>query len=107
MTSYDVPPGFEPFLAAAEKAAATRPEVDREIARELMAEAATMLHNGLVVDHLDEHDQAIVIARLAAALTDPDPTAALLQATDDLDPDLHDAEGSSGAYLAAAAVLQL
>ena len=107
MTSYDVPPGFEPFLAAAEDAAAARPEVDREIALELMAEAATMLHNGLVVDHLDDHDQRIVIAGLARALTDPDPTEALLRATDELDAGLHDPDGASGACLAAAAVLRI
>lgn len=107
MTTYAVPPGFEPFLAAAETAAASRPEVDVDIALELMAEAATMLHNGLVVDHLDEHDQPVVIARLAAALTDPDPAAALLRAADDVAADLHDLEGAAGAYLAAASVLRI
>ncbi len=107
MTSYPVPAGFEAFLAAAERAAASRPEVDLEIALELMAEAATMLHNGLVVDHLDERDQRIVIEGLAAALTDQDPSEALRRAADRVDPDLHDAEGVAGAYRVAAAVLQI
>jgi len=49
-------PMLAPFLAAAEAAAKARPEVDVELARELLAEAATMLHNGLALDGLDEHD---------------------------------------------------
>jgi len=110
VTTHAVPPGFEPFLAAAESAAAARPDVDQETALELMAEAATMLHNGLAVDHLDEHDQRVVIAGLAAALTDPDPGAALARVTDRVEAgsdDLHDPEGASGAYLAAASILRL
>ena len=109
MTTHHLPAGFEPFLAAAERAAASRPEVDLDIAMELMAEAATMLHNGLVVDHLDEHDQSMVIERLAAALTDPDPSEALRRTADDVDAvaGLHDPEGGAGAYLAAASVLRI
>lgn len=110
MTTHAVPPGFEPFLTAAGAAAASRPEVDLEIALELMAEAATMLHNGLVVDHLDEHDQRLVVAGLAAALTDPDPGAALRRAADlvGADPgDLHDPEGAVGAYVVAASTLRV
>ena len=107
MTTHAVPAGFEPFLAAAEQAAASRPDVDLDVARELMAEAATLLHNGLVVDHLDERDRQVVVAGLAAALTDTDPSAALRSAADGVDPDAHDAEGISGAYRVAAAVLQI
>ena len=33
---------LEPFLAAADAAASSRPEVDAELARELMMEAATL-----------------------------------------------------------------
>jgi hypothetical protein len=107
MTTYTVPAGFEPFLVAAEQAAASRAEVDPELAQELMAEAAQRLHNGLVVDHLDEHDQAIVIAGLAAALSDADPESALLEAVDADQSALHDPDGAVGAYLTAGAVLQL
>ncbi len=107
MTTYDVPDGFEPFLAAAADTAAARPEMDVDVARELMAEAATMLHDGLVVDHLDEHDRTAVIAGLAAALTDPDPAAAVLAAVETDLATLHDPQGAEGAYLAAAAVLRL
>lgn len=110
MTTYDVPAGFEPFLAAAEAAAVARQDVDRTIALELMAEAATMLHNGLVVDHLDDHDRVAVVGGLAAALSDPDPSAALRRAADraEAEPgDLHDPKGAVGAYLAAVSVLRI
>ena len=106
--SSTVPPSIlEPFLAAAE-AAASRPEVDAEIARELMTEAALMLHNSLALDHLDEHDHAITVANLAADLTATDPTeAARARAAAPLDESLHDPEGVSGAYLVVMQVLGL
>jgi hypothetical protein len=65
------------FEAAAARAAAERPEVDAETARELMAEAAEMLHNSLALDALDESDAAVVIRDLAADLTSADPGAAV------------------------------
>ena len=105
------PPGIlEPFLAAADAAASTRPEVDAEIARELMAEAAGVLHDSLALDHLDGHDLPIVVAALADDLTAPDPGAAVrarAAAVPDGDPDLHDPEGVRGAYLVAVQVLGL
>jgi hypothetical protein len=92
---------LEPFLAAADHAAATRPEVDGAIARELMTEAAEMLHNSLALDHLDEHDHARAVASLATDLTAPDPTDAVRARATTVadDPDLHDPEGVRGAYL--------
>jgi hypothetical protein len=100
---------LEPFLAAADLAAATRPEVDGDIARELMAEAATMLHNSLALDHLDEHDHALAVALLAADLTAPDPTDAVRARATTIadDTDLHDPEGVRGAYLVVMQVLGL
>ena len=68
---------LEPFLAAADAAAAARAEVDRDIARELMGEAAEMLHNSLALDHLDAHDLGIAVEALALALVAPDPTEAV------------------------------
>jgi hypothetical protein len=65
------------FEAAADRAAAERPEVDEETARELMAEAAEMLHNSLALDALEEADAAVVIRDLAADLTSADPGAAV------------------------------
>jgi hypothetical protein len=65
------------FEAAADRAAAERPEVDEETARELMAEAAEMLHNSLALDALEESDAAVVIRDLAADLTSADPGAAV------------------------------
>lgn len=66
------------FEAAASAVAAARPEVDLETARELMAEAATMLDNSLALDSLSESDTAVVVRHLAADLTAVDPSAAVL-----------------------------
>jgi hypothetical protein len=110
MTS-TAPPGIlEPFLAAADLAASSRPDVDAETARELMAEAAGLLHDSLALDHLDEHDLPLAVTALAADLTVADPGAAVrarAAAVADEDPDLHDPTGVRGAYLVAAQVLGL
>jgi hypothetical protein len=101
---------LRPFLAAADAAAAERPDVDAELARELMAEAATMLHDGLVLDDLDEHDLEVVVRALAADLTSVDPGAAVRDRAadvDDEDPALHDPDGARAAYLVAVQVLGL
>lgn len=105
-----IPPSIlAPFLAAADHAAASRPEVDPEIARELMTEVAEVLHNGLVLDHLDEHDHAIAVSSLAADLTAVDPTEVVRAraATIADDTGLHDPEGVRGAYLVVIQVLGL
>jgi hypothetical protein len=105
------PPGIlEPFLAAADAAASSRSDVDAETARELMAEAAGMLHDGLVLDHLDDHDLPQVVAALAADLTAVDPGAAVrarAAAVADDDPALHDPDGVRGTYLVVVQVLGL
>ena len=100
---------LEPFLAAADAAASSRPEVDAPGARELMTEAATMLHNSLALDHLDEHDHALAVAFLAADLTATDPTEAVRARATTIadDPALHDPEGVRGAYLVVIQVLGL
>ena len=105
-----VPPTIlDPFLAAADQASARRPEVDSDIARELMAEAATMLHNSLALDHLDEHDHAVTVASLAADLTALDPTEAVRARATTIadDADLHDPESVRGAYLVVRQLLGL
>jgi len=101
---------LEPFLTAADEVARQREDVDREVARELMGEAAVMLHNSLALDDLDEHDLRAAVAGLSAALVDPDPgeavrAAAAAVAVDD--PTLHDPEAVRAAYLVSASVLQL
>jgi hypothetical protein len=50
------PPFEDRFLATAEAVAIARPEVDLDMAREVFQEAATLLHNGLALDGLDDHD---------------------------------------------------
>ena len=98
------------FEAAASDVAAARPEVDLETAREVMREAARMLHDSLALDSLSEADAAVVVRRLAADLTAVDPSAAVLASS------LAVAEDPSGldepdvvaeTYLVCAAVLGL
>lgn len=110
MPSTAPPAILEPFLAAADSAASSRPDVDGETAREVMAEAAGMLHDSLALDHLDDHDLSLVVPALAADLTAADPGAALrarVAAVVDDDPGLHDPVGVRGAYAVAAQVLGL
>ncbi|MGZ5405832.1 MAG: hypothetical protein ACXWDL_14355 [Nocardioides sp.] len=101
---------FAEFERAAEAAALARPEVDLEMAREVLHEAATLLHNGLVLDGLDDHDLRAVVAGLCIDLVAQDPGAAVhahARATMEDPGDLNDPAGVSAAYLAAAATLQL
>jgi hypothetical protein len=103
-------PPFDRFLAAAEAVAAARPEVDLGLAREVFQEAATLLHNGLALDGLDEHDAGVVVDGLCVDLVAEDPGAAVRarsQASLDDPGELHDPEGVSAAYLVSAAILQL
>ena len=105
-----VDPPFDQFLATAEAVAQARPEVDLEVAREVFHEAATLLHNGLALDGLDEHDASAVVAGLCVDLVAEDPGAAVRarsRATVEGAGDLHDPEAVSAAYLIAAAILQL
>ena len=110
MPDKTVEPPFDQFLATAEAVAAARPEVDLEMAREVFHEAATLLHNGLALDGLDEHDATAVVAGLCIDLVAEDPGAAVRarsRATLEAPGDLHDPEGVSAAYLIAAALFQL
>jgi hypothetical protein len=105
-----VEPVFEPFLATAEAVAQQRPEVDLELAREIFHEAATLLHNGLALDGLDDHDAEAVVAGLCVDLVAADPGAAIrtrAAATRDGVGELHDPEAVWAAYLTAAAILQI
>lgn len=104
------PPFLEQFLATAQAVSAARPEVDLEMAREVFHEAATLLHNGLALDGLDDHDARAVVAGLCADLVAEDPGAAVrarARATLEAPGDLHDPEGASAAYLIAVALFQL
>lgn len=95
-------PPFDLLLATAEEAAAARPEVDRSMVREIFEEAATLLHDGLVLDGLDEHDKRLVVEALCLDLCAPDPGAAIRARADDVlahPGDLHDPEEAWSAYL--------
>lgn len=103
-------PAFDPFMATADAVSQARPEVDLEMAREVFAEAATLLHNSLALDGLDEHDTSAVVAGLCVDLVAADPGAAIRarsRACLEQPGDLHDPDGVAAAYLTAAAVLQL
>jgi hypothetical protein len=103
-------PPFDQFLATAEAVARERPEVDPELAREVFQEAATLLHDGLALDGLDEHDAGSVVAGLCVDLVAEDPGAAVRARSRAVltDPgELHDPHAVSASYLAAASVLQL
>jgi hypothetical protein len=105
-----VEPPYDQFLATAEVVARERPEVDLELAREVFAEAATLLYNGLALDGLDEHDTAAAVSALCVDLVAPDPGAAIRarsRATLEEPGDLHDPELVSGAYLVAVSLFQL
>ena len=110
MPSSAVDPPFDQLLATAEAVALARPEVDPEMAREVFLEAATLLHNGLALDGLDDHDASAVIAGLCVDLVDADPGAAVrarAQATLDAPGGLHDPKGVAASYLVSATILQL
>jgi hypothetical protein len=110
MPPSSVGPPFDQFLATAEAVAQARPEVDLEMAREVFQEAATLLHNSLALDGLDEHDASAVVAGLCVDLVAHDPGAAIRarsQATVQEPGDLHDPEGASAAYLMAASIFHL
>jgi len=104
------PPFEDQFLATADAVAKARPEVDLEMAREVFHEAATLLHNGLVLDDLDEHDARAVVAGLCVDLITGDPGAAIRarsRATLDAPGDVHDPEAVSAAYLMTVQIFQL
>ena len=80
------------------------------MAREVFQEAATLLHDGLALDGLDEHDASAVVAGLCVDLVTDDPGGAVRARSRAVgeDPcDLHDPSGVAAAYLVSAAVLQL
>ena len=105
-----VDPPFDQFLATAEAVAKARHEVDLEMAREVFLEAATLLHNGLALDDLDQHDAHAVVAGLCLDLVAEDPGVAVRarsRAVLEAPGDLHDPEAVSAAYLVSAGILQL
>ena len=103
-------PPYDQLMATAERIADERPEVDRDITREVFEEAATLLHNGLVLDGLDDHDARAMVAGLCDDLVAADPGGAIRQrahAVVESPGDLHDAEAVSNSYLITAALFGL
>ena len=105
-----VQPPYDQLLETAEAVARARPDVDAEMAREAFQEAATLLHDGLALDGLDDHDAAAVVAGLCVDLVSDDPGDAVrarAQAALDAPGNLHDPRGVSASYLVSAVILQL
>lgn len=110
MSPRSVEPPLDQFFATAEEVARARSDVDLEMAREVFTEAATLLHNGLALDGLDDHDARAVVAGLCVDLVAADPGAAVrarAQAASEDTGGLHDPAGVSASYLMAASILQL
>ena len=110
MPSGPAGPPLDRLLVTADEVARSRPEVDLDVAREVFGEAATLLHDGLALDGLDEPDADAVVAGLCVDLVTTDPGAAVRARARAAREDrgaLHDPDGVSAAYLVAAAVLQL
>ncbi len=104
------PPYLARFLKAADEVARSRPDVDPDLAREVFAEAATLLDNGLVLDGLDDHDADAVVAGLCTDLAAADPGQAIRLRSHAIAAspgDLHDPDSVAAAYLVAAGVFQL
>lgn len=101
---------FDRFGETAAAVVQARPQADPAMVQGIFDEAATMLHNGLALDHLDDHDADSVISELCEALTDADVTTALLTrfyAATDRPNDLHDPSGVALAYENVLRILQL
>ena len=110
MSPSTVEPPFDQFLATADAVAEARPDVDLEMVREVFHEVATMLHNGLALEGLDDHDARAVVTALCVDLVAADPGAAVrarARATLESPGDVHDPEAVWAAYLTSAAILQI
>ena len=103
-------PPLDRLLETAERVARDRADVDPELAREVFAEAATLLHDGLALDGLDSADAAAVVDVLCVDLVSDDPGAAVrarARRAVEHPGDLHDPPAVSAAYLVSATILQL
>lgn len=104
-------PPYDQLLEAAETAARERPdEVDLDQARDVFLEAATLLHNGLVLDGLDDHDARGVVAGLCSDLVTDDPGEAIRDRSRAVlveREQWHDPESVSRSFILAAVVLKL
>src|SRR5690348_12192165 len=92
-------PPYVQLLATADATAAARPEVDPEMIREVFMEVVTLLHDGLVLDDLDEHDANAVVAALCEDLVTDDPGAAIrARAAAAPEADVHDRPAVTWVY---------
>ncbi|MEU6134705.1 hypothetical protein [Nocardioides sp. NPDC047086] len=110
MAMPDLDPRLTPILELAAVVAA-RPgvEVDEETLREIFEEAAMLLDLGNVLDKLDDHDSASVVAGLCTDLLTDDPSESIRAHAEVAlaDDSLHDPEAAAVAYRMAAHALRL
>lgn len=98
------------LLATADLIAPVHPEIDVATLREIFVEAATLLHDGLALEGLDEHDTEIVVNGLCVALASSDPPTAIRAASRtciEQPGDLHEPRSASASFLIAAGILQV
>jgi hypothetical protein len=101
---------FGQLAATADTVVSSRPDVDPQVVHEIFDEAGTLLHNGLALDHLDEHDVHTVVTQLCVALVDADPATALMTrfyAATEAPAGLHDPDGVALAYENVLRILEL
>jgi hypothetical protein len=102
MPTFVYPAPYDQFLTTAEQVVRDRPEVAADMVREIFDEVASMLYNGLVLDHLDEHDKRAAVDALCLDLTEADPGAAIrvrAKETVGAPGEPHDRSGVAAAYL--------
>ena len=56
---------FDRFAETAVAVTKERPQADPAMVQGIFDEAATLLHNGLALDHLDDHDAEALLAATA------------------------------------------
>ena len=101
-------PPYDQLLATAEAAAAARPGVEPGMIREVFMEVVTLLHDGLVLDELDEHDANAVVAALCEDLVTDDPGAAVrARAVAVPHAEVHDRQAVSWVYERCLSLMQL
>jgi hypothetical protein len=103
MATFAYPAPYDRFLTTAEKVVLDRPEVSADMVREIFEEVASLLYNGLILDHLDEHDKRVAVDALCLDLCNADPGAAIrsrAEATVGSPGNLRDPSGVAAAYLA-------
>jgi hypothetical protein len=98
-------PPYDRLLLAAESVVRARPEADPQLVRDVFAEVARTVDDGLALDGLDEHDTAAVVDALCVDLVAEDPGAAVRGRA--FGAEVHEPEVAAAAYAIVGRLLQL